>query len=74
LEHDRGVLISAVTVLPDARRRGIGTALTTIALQVTPGRSATLSATVYGLPLYRRLGFVEVGRQRYWQQSPFPGP
>ena len=72
LEHDHGVLISAVTVLPVARRRGVGTALTIIALQVAPGRSATLSATADGLPLYRRLGFAEVGRQRHWQQSPVP--
>jgi len=64
MDYGNGVLISAVAVMPEARRRGVGDALTVTALRVAPGRPATLFATAAGLPLYRRLGFVEIGRHR----------
>ena len=66
MDYQDGLLISAVSVMPEARRRGVGAALTITALQVAPGRPATLFATAAGLPLYRRLGFAEIGRHRVW--------
>jgi GNAT superfamily N-acetyltransferase len=66
MDYQLGVLISAVAVLPQARRRGVGAALTVTALQVAPGRPAPLFATGAGLPVYQRLGFVEIGRHRDW--------
>ncbi len=73
VDYDLGVLISAVTVMPDARRRGVGTALTVAALQCAPEKPATLFATADGLPVYRRLEFVQVGRHRDWY-PPSPAP
>jgi predicted N-acetyltransferase YhbS len=67
------VLISAVAVMPDARGRGVGAALTVIALRVAPNKPATLFATAEGLPVYRRLGFVAISRHRVWH-PPGRGP
>jgi GNAT superfamily N-acetyltransferase len=72
MEYDHGVLISAVAVMPEARRRGVGAALTVAALRVAPGRPASLSATSAGYPVYRRLGFEEIGRQRIWHPPSDP--
>jgi GNAT superfamily N-acetyltransferase len=69
VDHERGVLISAVAVMPDARGRGVGAALTVTALRVAPNKPATLFATAAGLPVYRRLGFVAIGRHRDWHPS-----
>jgi GNAT superfamily N-acetyltransferase len=66
VEHDRGLVISAVAVLPGVRGRGIGAALVASALAVAPDRPATLAASDQGLGLYRRLGFREVTRPRHW--------
>jgi len=66
VDHLHGVMISAVSVMHHARRRGIGALLTVTALQVAPERPATLFATAAGLPVYRRLGFVEIGQHRDW--------
>jgi predicted N-acetyltransferase YhbS len=65
--------ISAVAVMPDARGRGVGAALTVIALRVAPNKPATLFATAGGLPVYRRPGFVEISRHRVWH-PPGRGP
>jgi len=73
MDYENGVLISAVSVMPDARGRGVGAALTITALQGAAGRPATLFATAAGLGLYRRLGFVEIGRHRDWY-PPRPEP
>jgi GNAT superfamily N-acetyltransferase len=52
--------------MPDARRRGVGAALTVTALRVAPDKPATVIATAAGLPVYRRLGFLGIGRRRNW--------
>jgi ribosomal protein S18 acetylase RimI-like enzyme len=54
-----------VATLPDARRRGLGLAATHAILRdgaARGARLAVLESTADGLPLYRRLGFREVGR------------
>jgi GNAT superfamily N-acetyltransferase len=55
--------IFAVATIPRARGRGIGTALTLVPLLEARWRGyrvGTLQATPMGLPVYRRLGFLEV--------------
>jgi predicted N-acetyltransferase YhbS len=61
--HDRALAwIGMMIVHPSARRRGIGAALMTRALEHLDAASVScvkLDATPAGLPLYRRLGFEE---------------
>lgn len=66
VSHDTGVVVSGVAVLAVARRRGIGAALTAAACASAPHKPATLCASDLGLGVYRRLGFVEVGRPLHW--------
>lgn len=54
--------IGAVAVMPAYRGRGIGAALTVAALGGAGNVPAVLSASPAGRGVYRRLGFVEVGR------------
>jgi ribosomal protein S18 acetylase RimI-like enzyme len=57
--------IYGVATVPDARRRGIGAALTFAAVEAgrqAGFRHAVLVATAMGAPVYRRLGFEEVCR------------
>src|SRR5206468_5036778 len=52
--------VYAVSTLPDARRRGIGAAMTAFALLEARARGyrvGVLQATAMALPVYRRLGF-----------------
>lgn len=67
--HSAGVVVSAVSVLAEYRRQGIGAALTVAAAQCAPDRPATLSASGLGRGTYARLGFVELGRPLHWRQS-----
>lgn len=60
------VVVSAVAVLPAARGQGLGTALTQHAMRLAPDLPATLSSSQLGYEVYRRLGFVEVGRPVHW--------
>jgi ribosomal protein S18 acetylase RimI-like enzyme len=58
-----------VAVHPSARRRGIGRALTTAAMQVARDQGATtmaLNATPEGLMLYQNLGFMHLGNGATW--------
>lgn len=62
-----GVIISNVTTLPDARRTGIGRAITLAAMRHGGDRGAViavLQATEMGYGVYRSLGFEEFGRYR----------
>jgi predicted acetyltransferase len=55
--------IFAVATLPQARRQGLGTALTLAPLHDAREmgyRVGTLQATEMGFPVYRQLGFREV--------------
>jgi predicted acetyltransferase len=65
LLHAEVAGIFAVATLAEARRRGIGTALTLVPLLEARRRGyrvSTLQATPMGFPVYRRLGFREVCR------------
>jgi GNAT superfamily N-acetyltransferase len=62
--------IGAVGVAPEARRSGLGTALTEAAVQWLRGRGARtvlLYATEAGRPVYERLGFVAEERAIAWR-------
>ena len=62
--------IGALGVLPEARRHGLGTALTEAAVAWLRERGATtvlLHATEAGRPVYERLGFVGEGRATAWR-------
>ncbi len=67
--HDDGVAVGFywVATLPDFRSRGAGRAVMRAGLAAHPDRPATLTATLLGEPLYRRLGFTERGLARWWQ-------
>lgn len=65
--------IGALGVVPRARRRGIGEALTHAAVAWLRERGATsvmLYATDAGRPVYERVGFTPEGRVRAWRGSP----
>jgi len=65
-----------ITVRPEFRRRGIGTALTAAALAAARDRGlplATLHATPDGEPVYRRMGFTEVALYRHFSPPPLFG-
>ena len=62
--------IGALGVLPDARRRGVGEALTRSACERLRERGAQtvlLYATDMGRPLYKRLGFESEGSVTAWR-------
>jgi N-acetylglutamate synthase-like GNAT family acetyltransferase len=57
-------LVASVATHPSARRRGIGTAMTAVALRAAAQIGATeayLDATAAGRAIYSRLGFAHVG-------------
>ncbi len=61
------VAVFGVAVAPEARRRGIGAALTSAAARAGNGSGiAWLSARGEAARLYERLGFREVGRTEIW--------
>jgi ribosomal protein S18 acetylase RimI-like enzyme len=67
--------IHNVATRPDHRRRGYGAALTAAAIAEGRARGAThavLQASPDGEPVYRRMGFVDLGR--YVRLRPAPGP
>lgn len=66
IRHLSGVVVSAVTVLPEERRRGVGRALTAAALLAAPALPATLAASTLGLSTYRQMGFIELCRPVHW--------
>ena len=62
--------VSTVRVMPEARGRGIGRALTAAVLQLSSSLPATLSAMEMGRGIYQRLGFQDVGRPAHWTPVP----
>jgi GNAT superfamily N-acetyltransferase len=73
LDHDRDCGIYNVFTLPFARRRGIGTALTALALQEARARgctTASLQSTPMAERVYAAAGFRDLGRyDEYVPQS-----
>jgi GNAT superfamily N-acetyltransferase len=64
--HPQVVMVGAVRTRPQARGRGIGTALSAAAVAVAPDRPAALGARPLGVGLYRRLGFTACGHAWLW--------
>jgi len=65
--------VYAVGTASTARRRGVGTAMTWVAIDAgrTWGcRAATLQASAMGEPIYRAMGFETVTRYVTWSQPP----
>lgn len=68
--------IGALGVVPRARGRGAGSALTEACvewLRERGARTVLLHATDAGRPVYERLGFVAEGRSRAWRGGPTNG-
>lgn len=68
--HHGIVEIDWVAVLPDARGRGYGGAVTSAAVAVEPGLPAMLISSDDGHPVYHRLGFWDLFRATMWQHPP----
>ncbi|GAA2745681.1 GNAT family N-acetyltransferase [Kitasatospora cinereorecta] len=66
-DDGRAVGVYWVATLPDHRSSGIGRAVLTHALGGYPDRVATLTATLLGEPLYRKLGFTEAATTHWWR-------
>ena len=65
--------LANIATLPEVRRRGVGTAVASVALGEAQGlgmQTAVLSAEEVGRPLYERLGFREVSRHRTYVHQP----
>jgi len=63
----RGVtLVENVAVLPAARGRGAGAAVTFAATVADPRQPAVLAASDAGQPLYERLGYLRIERWTVW--------
>ncbi|MFJ6215341.1 GNAT family N-acetyltransferase [Streptomyces sp. NPDC092296] len=58
-----------VATLPEHRSRGVARTLVSAVLTAHPDSRATLTATLFGEPLYRRLGFAEQALSRWWRVS-----
>lgn len=69
---DGAALVAGVATLPSYRRRGIGTAITAVALQAAVeagAREAFLDSSPAGVGIYRRLGFAEIGPVCWCERS-----
>ena len=66
---DRVAVVGWVTVLASHRRRGLGSAITAALTDTAFGDGAdlvVLQASPQGFPVYSRMGFRQVGRDRIW--------
>lgn len=69
---DGAALVAGVATLPSHRRRGIGTAITAVALQAAAEAGAWeafLDSSPAGVGIYRRLGFTEIGPVCWCERS-----
>jgi GNAT superfamily N-acetyltransferase len=72
---DAGVLgIYGVAALPEARRRGYGSALTRHTIEAGPALPAVLQPSTMAERLYARLGFQRFTSFRAWERYPGPAP
>jgi GNAT superfamily N-acetyltransferase len=70
-EEDGECGVYLVATLPEARGRGLATALMTRALLEARGRGCTtssLQATMRGRPMYQRLGYADIGAVHMWER------
>jgi GNAT superfamily N-acetyltransferase len=70
-EEDGECGIYLVATLPEARGRGLATALMTHALLEARERGCTttsLQATMRGRPMYQRLGYTDIGAVHMWER------
>lgn len=67
--RDGAIGILGVGVVPDARRRGIASALSVIAARAFPADLAWLHASEGARDVYERLGFREIGEWEVWVRS-----
>jgi GNAT superfamily N-acetyltransferase len=63
-------LVEAVAVLPSARGRGAGAAVTSAATTGFAGQPAVLLASDDGQPVYQRLGYHRIERWTVWLRTP----
>lgn len=73
IDHGDDCEIWSVATLPQARGRGLSTALMRQGLwDAREGgcTTSTLQATAAGRPIYERLGFADVGALQMWEQRP----
>jgi GNAT superfamily N-acetyltransferase len=71
LEGDCGIFM--VGTVPEARGRGLSTALMRVALSEASERgcaTSSLQASAMGYPVYRRLGYRDLGRAELWERRP----
>jgi GNAT superfamily N-acetyltransferase len=69
---DESALVAGVVTIPTARRRGLGTAMTSHALTAAReggAKNAFLDATAAGVGIYLRLGFRDLGPIVYCERS-----
>ena len=69
---DGAALVAGVATLPSHRRRGIGTAITAVALRAAAeagAREAFLDSSPEGVGIYQRLGFAEIGPVCWCERS-----
>ncbi len=74
--HERAVGVFGVGTVPERRRRGVGTAVTSFAVRDAPAADiAWLQPTSMGRPLYESMGFEAVNEWQVWvRPGPRPGP
>lgn len=75
LDGDCGIFL--VGTIPEARGRGLSTALMRLALAEAAERgctTSTLQASAMGYPVYRRLGYRDIGRAELWERRTGPDP
>jgi GNAT superfamily N-acetyltransferase len=68
--HDGGIGVYGVAVVPRARRRGLGAAITAATIRAFPQADiAWLFPTAMAEPMYRSLGFRTVSAWQVWTRT-----
>ena len=70
--QDGVIGVYGVAVVPEARRRGYGEALSWVATLARPELPAVLQASEEGDPLYRRMGYRQAGTFAHWSRPVRP--
>jgi GNAT superfamily N-acetyltransferase len=67
--HERSIGLFGVGVVPDARKRGLGSALTVAAARSAPADLSWLFPSQMAATMYRRLGFADLETWEVWVDS-----